>query len=352
MKHQIKKITLKNGSELLIINVPNSEACFFGFSVRAGSVFSSKEKAEIAHLLEHMSFFGNKKYPDKDIFAFEAEKNGIYLNARTARNTINYTYLAGKDYLDKAIDLSLAQIIAPILNQAAFNSEKEVIRRELEPYLDQIYEKCGENLYHIVNPYRPRTSERLDSLGNIELKDVQDYYKKYFVSNNTKFLLSGSFTDSEIKNITGKIDEMLTDFPDGPAQKIIIHKPKKFARKTIAEDSKRAERNSFDLTFVNPNFSDRHSPEVKIFSVMFNEGTYSRLFRLSREMGISYRIRSDYSLDKDYSEFFIADTSPKDQSLKIFDLALSQLKEFIGGNFSDEELERAKGISGEVTNVG
>jgi predicted Zn-dependent peptidase len=343
MKHTAKIIKLDKGAELLVINVPNASIAGFGIGVRAGANYAPKDKAELPHLFEHMMFNGNKKYPNQDDFSYQLEKNGTNYNAHTGSTTIDFIYTTGNEFIKQVIKLAFIQITSPIFDDAGLINQKKIIQRELEPSLDDPYMECFYSLQNAISENVYTTAERLKSLDLITIEDISSYYKKYFVSENTKFVLFGSFTTKEIDDYVKQIDKELINYPSGERQPIVFPSLKNYRQKMIVNNSKKAERNCLDITFVNPSYNLKIAPAIKIFYALFNDGTYSRMFRRIRREGVGYSFKGGYSFDKHYSEFYFTDKSSTDHSVKIFEIALEELTDLRSGNFTEEELERARG---------
>jgi len=345
MKHSYKIVNLFNKTPILIITIPNSPVSGFGFGVRAGHNHAPSSKIEIAHLLEHMMFNENKDHPNLGDFAFQLEKRGIYSNGFTGPNHISFEYSFIKDYSKEAIKLALSQLVAPIFSKANLEKEKSIITKELEPIIDDPYQACSENLSSEIYENSFRLKNRLSSLKKINIKDINVYYKKFFSLENTKFVLFGDYSESEIKDLMIVIKEFLKDYPSGKKHSLIQKPLKNYHKKIIAVDSKKTERSCFDLSFVNPGFPIENSPEIRLFHTIYNFGSYSRIFRKARGSGLSYGITTGYSIGRNYSEFYIYDRSSADDSLRIFRLAIEELIDILAGNVSQEEFERAKGYA-------
>ena len=67
------------------------------------------------------------------------------------------------------------------------------------------------------------------------------------------------------------------------------------------------------------------------------------MFRGIRKKGIGYSFASDYRISEHYSELFLTNKSFGKSALEMFNLGISELRDILEGNFSEEELERARG---------
>lgn len=343
IQHEYSVKKLNNGSDLLVINVPNRQTYYFSAAVRGGFNYAPDGKWELPHLLEHMFFNGNENYPEPESFDYEIERAGAYSNGGTGNIRMNFYYKCGEDSLEKVIDLGMAQVTKPLLNEQAFKKEKRVVKRELERRVDDPYRPCGQNLGALINEIKPSDKQRIASLGKITLSDVQGYYRDFFVTENTFFVLSGSFTEAGLKEIISQIDSKLQDYPKGTRKELKYSPLKDFKERIVAVNSERAEQDCFDLTFVTKDYNVEIAPDLKVFHAIYNYGAFSRIFRRLREKGLSYHLDSGFSIGKDYSEVYLTHKSKPDIALKIFDAALYELADILKGNFTAEEFERARG---------
>lgn len=345
MNHNVKIIKLEKGAELLIVNVPNSTMFGFGVSVRAGSNYAPRDKIELAHLTEHMMFNGNRNFLNQDDFSFELEKNGTYYNAHTSPISVDFIYNFGADDAARAIELAFSQINGPIFTEKALRKEKKTIRRELEPILDNPYEECFYNHHNVISEGVFSARERIKILRNISLRDVLDYYKKFYVAENTKFVLYGSFKSDQEKMLMTEIKKGLIGMNRGNKQPLKFPKLKDYKGAVTVKNSKKAERYCYEFSFVNPDYDISISAALKVFYSIYNDGTYSRMLRKVRREGTGYGFRGGYSIGRDYSEFYIFDKSPLNHSLVIFEMAIGELKNLMKGSFTEDEYQRAVGYT-------
>ena len=68
MKHLIIHKKLKNGTKLLVVNVPGAETFECIGSVRAGFLYAQKNEYELPHLLEHVMCDGNEVFLTLEAF--------------------------------------------------------------------------------------------------------------------------------------------------------------------------------------------------------------------------------------------------------------------------------------------
>ncbi len=343
MKHTLHRTKLKAGSEVLIIDVPNSPALYYSTIVRAGLRYGDPERSELPHLLEHLAFEGNKDYPDGQDFAFEVEKLGAYTNAMTTESAIRYYFESSISSLESVIQLACSQLKEPTFAPKTIKQEKAVVTQELLRYKEDDVERCWLNsqrqLY--ANGY-PTIAQSIESLDAISRKDLFDFYHRTHTSGNTKFLLAGSF-GGRVKEIISLLEQNLSDYRSGDAldwrSRELTAKPSR----SRSLSTRLASQAHFRLTFHSDQPHRSLLPALRIMNTIYNVGSFSRWHHLARKKGLSYHPYSGYSVSRDATQFFIADQTEPVKALELFTLGVRELSRVVAGEFSEREFERAKG---------
>jgi zinc protease len=340
--HKLEVVNLPSGSKLLVVNVPGQRIAVFAYGVKAGYYYVDTEKYELPHLLEHLAFLGNKTYPDKTIFLNELDKIGAYANAETRPTSIRYGYITTLKELPKVVEIGLSQLTGPLIRQQDILSEKMVVRRELQRNLDNPGNECSFKLLKAVLPRRISKLERIETLKNINRQDIVEYYEKYYTAKNTYFILAGDFKKSNIKELTGIINKGLKNYPKG--REIATRFPKlgDYNAKIFLTD-KEVKEIYFDISFINPKYDESLFPVIKVAHALYNGTLSSRLFNAIRTAGLNYQVYTGYDIAEAYSEFYIADNTDPENFIGLLDACFTELQVIINGEYSDDELEVAKG---------
>lgn len=344
MRAEIENKITKSGIEILFINIPNQEIVDFSVVVRAGFYYSPLKKHEVSHYLEHLAFDGTKDYPNKFIFAEEAEKSGALWNANTGSYRVRYFFQSAKN---EALDLSkiiLSQVYKPLFKISDFKAERKVLRNEINRRLADDKWLATVLVWGLITPRGVKPDERIKYLEKITLKDIKDFHKKNYVTNNTFIIISGDLNSKQKDSIISQIEKSTKGVLRGERNKIIKPPINDFAGKTITHRGV-SQQEVYSLSFVNTKGTIEDSPALKVFSTILNGGFSSRIFHNIRESGLSYGTESGFSISEDYSEFYLKDYVDKDRSLKAFEKAFSIVKEVARGDFTDRELKRAKGFA-------
>lgn len=343
MKHTLHKTQLKAGSEVLIVDVPNSPALYFATIVRAGLRYGDKERSELPHLLEHLAFEGNKDYPNGQDFAFEVEKLGAYTNAMTTETAIRYYFESSISSLSEVIRLACAQLKEPTFAPATIDQEKAVVTQELLRYKEDDGERCWLNsMRQIYAGGYPTIAQSIDSLDAISRKDLFEFYNRTHTAGNTKFLIAGA-VGGRIKEIIQLLEQNLSDYRAGQKLEWQTRELTDRMARSRSLSTRLASQAYFRLTFHSPNPDRSLLPAWRLFNTIYNVGSFSRWHHLARKKGLSYHPYSGYSVSRDFTQFFIADQTEPSKALELFTLGIKELAKVLNGEFSEREFERAKG---------
>ena len=138
MKHSVEAITLKNGMKGLLVNVPGASVMSTRVQFRAGMRYAKNlDVAEIAHVVEHLSFGANSKFKSEQAYEAEFTKNGAYHNAWTSDYSVCYETECADFEWKRILDLKRLAICEPKFNEEELKSEKGNVRSELTGYQNE-----------------------------------------------------------------------------------------------------------------------------------------------------------------------------------------------------------------------
>lgn len=126
--------TLPNGMRLLCFHT-ESEVEYFGVDVNSGSRDESPAHYGLAHFVEHTIFKGTENRRASSINN-RMEGVGGDLNAFTSKEETNVFSIFPKGNLPRAVDLIADLITNSTFPKAELDKEREVVRDEIDSYLD------------------------------------------------------------------------------------------------------------------------------------------------------------------------------------------------------------------------
>ena len=118
---------LSSGLNVIMELNTDCASCATGYFVKAGSRNETPNIYGISHFLEHMLFHGTKTMPSAESMMNFVKENGIYTNAYTNGENINF-YLNIPDVnLDKGLEVLEQAIFYPLLPKDKIKNESNVV---------------------------------------------------------------------------------------------------------------------------------------------------------------------------------------------------------------------------------
>jgi processing peptidase subunit beta len=122
--------TLSNGIRVCTES-SSSPLAAVGIFVKAGSRHETLETSGVAFMLERLLLKGTGNRTGNDLVSEIENMGGVY-EAQTKREITSHTMKVFKDDVGKAVEILADMISNPLLNESAFEAEKEVVSQILE----------------------------------------------------------------------------------------------------------------------------------------------------------------------------------------------------------------------------
>jgi zinc protease len=246
--------------------------------VRVGSAWEEDEESGLAHFTEHMVFKSTAKYPDNSL-SERITFLGGNVNAYTEYDSTCFYITVPARYFTEAIEL-IAQLARQAhFREADFRAEKNVIIEEYKQFRNDPEDYFLEQLaadYFKFNPYRKSIIGDMDKLRAYERSDVEKFYHKYYLPNNSFLVVTG---DTSVEQLKKGIDTYFGDWQKKelnkkipateyfPVKPSFINYPKKIKSDILA--------------FVLPDLADANpdSYPLSVASKAFSLGKKSRLYK-------------------------------------------------------------------------
>src|SRR6266446_1495091 len=186
---------LSNGLQIVGQPMPDFESVAVSYYVHTGSRDEPDPSiAGVSHFLEHMVFKGTQTLDWQQI-TLEFNKIGAELNAFTSHEaTVYYARVLG-EYLERAVEL-LSDMMYPRLAESDFETEKEVIINEIARSEDQAYNATYRRMMQTYFGSHPLGHDVLgtrDSIRNMRIEQMRDYWNRRYAANNLILAVAGNF---------------------------------------------------------------------------------------------------------------------------------------------------------------
>lgn len=345
MQHEVSEHELVGGAKLLAVDTPGAISFYFSSHVRNGHRFCDPKIYEVPHLLEHLVFEGNTRYPEPIEFKSAVERLGAAYNASTGFNQTRYYFVAGTDFREEIVELGLDQLLTPLIDPVRVGQQKQVIDQELRRRLDNDRGNRSYRHNHTLFPVMNLDwEERIKRLARITPEDVREYWEHTYVTSNLRFVVAGDLGAGRLAVMLKQLNRRLKTHPTGTPFKYEPLKSGRYHRKVTAFPSHIPSQDHFYLTFTELGRDEEAVAALMLLNCVYDGGLASRMKMKSREQGLTYTFNSGYSSGFDSTELWMADQTAPDKLYDLVKLGVTELRGTLTGTISDAEMERARGL--------
>jgi zinc protease len=322
-------------------------------SIPGGHLLQAKDTAKIGLA----SFFANMMNEDTknytaEQFSIELQKLGSDMEVSSSVDEITFTVEALKKNLDKTLVLLQERMFNPKFTEATF---KRIQRQTLErlkqaktqpaAVASDVINKVNFGADHILgmNPNGTETSVK-----NITLQDIEDYYKNYIASKNTKVVVVGDIKEKDILPKLTFLDKLPNKKIEMPA---IAAKPKETDKSRIyLVDIPKAAQTEFRIGYATGLKYDATGEFYKtgLMNYALGGGFNGRLnINLREDKGWTYGARSTFDGGHFTGDFTFSSGIKADATDSALTEVIKELKEYTANGIKQEELVFMKNAIGQ-----
>jgi len=228
-KLDYEKYTLSNGLQVILHQDKSDPIAAVAIQFHVGSNREIPGKTGFAHLFEHIMFQESQHVPQDQFFKL-IQGNGGTLNGGTWQDGTMYFEIVPNSALELALWLESDRMgyMLPTVTYDAFLNQQQVVQNEKrqnydnQPYGQSSY-IIGKLLYPEGHPYNWTTIGALEDLQNATLKDVHDFYTKWYGPNNATLVVAGDFDADQTKEWIEKyFGEIKSSAPVAPLKTQLV----------------------------------------------------------------------------------------------------------------------------------
>jgi len=336
-----KKITLPSGLRVVTAPMSQVDSVTALILVQAGSRYENAKNNGVSHFLEHMTFKGTKKRPNKLALTSLIDSVGGIYNAFTTKEDTGFYIKAPSRHLDLILDVLSDTLINSLYDPAEIAKEKGVITEEINMYEDEPSSRVWEILEKLLYDNQPlgmRVLGEKETVANLTREQIIDYVGKMYQTGSVVVGLAGNINEKSVD----LVKRYMSPLAKGTASHFDV---------SIANQSKPSsaiyfkESDQAHLVLACRGYPLSH-PDRYVTGIMATLlGGYmsSRLFIEVRDKrGLAYYVGAakdefaDVGYFATYAGVRVADT---EEAVKVILEELAKLKE---KKVTEEELKRAK----------
>lgn len=335
---------LPNGAK--VIGTLNNElpTVTFSLTIPGGHLAQANDlsKVGLASLFASMMSEDTKNYTAEQI-AIELQKLGSSLNVSSGTDGIVYTVNSLKKNFDRSLALLQERLFNPKFSEDAFTRIKKQTLESFKAQKSQpavvanmVFAKLN---YGDNNIYGMNESGTEETVKNITLKDIEDYYKNYMTSQDAKVVVVGDITQAEVI-------PKLTFLNKLPKKKIAVYKAKPAVNidktKVYMVDVPKAAQSEFRVGYATGLKYDASGDYYKSYLMNWPLGGSfnSRLnLNLREDKGWTYGARSGFSGDEYNGEFAFSSSIKANATDSALVEVMREINEYVANGPTPEDIK-------------
>ncbi|MDQ2070733.1 M16 family metallopeptidase [Natronospira bacteriovora] len=191
----IEEYRLPNGMQVLLVPDQSRSSIMVNTTYFVGSRHEGYGETGMAHLLEHMLFYGTEKHPD---IRNEISEKGGRANGTTWFDRTNYfqTFPASRENLEWALSMEADRMVNATFDGEDLASEMSVVRNEFEIGENNPFRVLMQRTLaaaHEWHGYGRSTIGARSDIENVPIERLWDFYRRYYQPDNAMVVVSGNF---------------------------------------------------------------------------------------------------------------------------------------------------------------
>lgn len=201
---EVQEFILNNGLKVFFVEKNTLPIIQLYILTNAGSKFDPAGKKGTSNLLSMLIDEGAGDLNSLELSdAFDLI--GANFNVSTSNDSIHFSVQTLTEHFQKSLDLLNNILTSPHLKADDFNREKRKLLTRLLQVKDDP-EEIAETVFDYLifgktSPYSAPTAGYEESVMNISVEDVRDFYNKFIIPNNSTLIVVGNTSKEKLKSI-------------------------------------------------------------------------------------------------------------------------------------------------------
>ncbi|MCU7940409.1 MAG: insulinase family protein [gamma proteobacterium symbiont of Bathyaustriella thionipta] len=346
----ITEFVLPNGLKLVIKPDQRSPIIVFQIWYKVGSANEQKGNTGISHLLEHLTYRGNKK-PFSDKVYRQMSTIGSKGNAYTSRDYTFYYHILANKHLSRVFAVEAQRMKYLNVDQNAFDIETNVIWQErLERISRDPYLKASNALYKIAfknDSYQFPVIGLCADHNKFSLRQANSWHKNYYTPDNATIVVVGDVNHAEVIEQAKKYFAPIKKHKQTENRPLIAKQENLSQRRFIMPENIKVGMIffAFPVPSIKTAVPAWEAYALDVLAGWFDSGNHSRLTNtLVRNKKVAHEVFVNYSPMNRKNSLFVIEASPV-QGISLQQLekamidAIQQIKQ---ERISDKTLQKVK----------
>jgi len=319
---------LPNGLRTAYVTDNFKDICHIALTVGAGSSNETLQHNGMAHFIEHTLFKGTKKRKAFHILS-RIDSVGGELNAFTTKEETCIYISVHNFYLERALELLSDLFYNSIFPEEELEKEKEVIKDEIKMYFDAPSEQIYDDFETMIFKNHPLGFNILgseQSLNNIKRKDVLNFIKIHYTTNNIVLSASTPSGEKRFNELVNKYfnrKKITTNSTISTKEKILRKPNHSILQRSVTQS------HCVLGSFAYKRNDAKRTALVVLNNLLGGPGMNSRLnLNIREKYGFTYQIESAYQAYQStgvFSIYFSTEFNKKEKTQRLIEKELMQL---------------------------
>ena len=336
-----KKLKLKNGLPVLMIQNAKSPVVSTQMWVKTGSADETRGEEGISHFIEHLVFKGTEKFGVGEI-ASTVEAAGGELNAYTSFDQTVFYVTISKHFSDVALEAVSEMMGFPKFDSAEIDNEREVVIEEIKRSNDSPSRQASRLLFESAykkHPYGIPVIGYDSVIRKVSRKKLVDYYSSRYVPANMLLVVAG---DIDFKDMGKRVEESFGRLK--PYKLRVVRRAKEPKQEKPVAHALTApfEEANVHLAWKIPGAKHKDVAALDVLAMILGQGDSSRLVRKLRlEKPTVNSIGASSYTPKDLGLFTVSASLAPERMAEALELVSQELVRMAREAPTAEEMRRA-----------
>ena len=344
-KNPYKRLKLKNGLSVLLIENHKSPVVSVQMWVKTGSADETRGEEGISHFIEHLVFKGTDKFEVGEI-ASTVEASGGELNAYTSFDQTVFYVNISREFADVGLDVISEMMGFPKFDASEIDNEREVVIEEIKRGNDSPGRQASRLLFSSVykkHPYGIPVIGYDKIIKKVSKKTLVDYYQSRYIPTNMHLVVAGDFSHADMSAKIADTFGRMKSFKFRNVKR--VKEPKQDAPRVKVAKAP-FEEAQFHVAWRVPGADHKDVPALDLLAMIFGQGDTSRLSqKLRLEKAVTNSVGAGTFTPKDNGLFTVSGSLNASAFDEAFSIFKTELLRMCSEAPSADEMKRA------ITNI-
>ncbi len=337
---EYKKLELSNGIRVIAVKKPTQPLVVVRVFVKAGSRYDD-ENPGLAHLLEHLFFSSAILKKNGDIY-YRIESLGGKIDGNTTKEYLDISLVILKENFRMGLQLLSNILINPHFTKKKVENEKDIVIEEIKNSYSKtkiLWDVFAQTIWK-ESPLRNPILGTIDSIREISLENVLDFYIRYYTGKNIVLSVIG---DIDYKELEEMMESLFARINSGQRTTIDQSILPTFNTTKRIHIEKKSIQTQLMVGYPAVSIRSPYLSGFKLINKILGNGATSRLYRRLRcDLHLVYSLTSVLSIYEETGYFAVWANYNDEKSSVIFRTILKEFDLLKRDKIPEKELDLAK----------